>query len=188
MIADYVRRQRVYYVQTRAYYYAGFKSVTGVSTNPRGDQPNINTDKALFQRHSRSFAWANINQDGLRAPGMDQKFRTPIGEGWYKSTGKYNNTVSVSAGSDKVKAYGGLFGYLNNGGVIKGQSFQRYTAKANVDFNATNWLTFGNSMTVRLWQTVSGQSNAGSLPSVTQEVYMNQPETFILTRSLRFCR
>jgi hypothetical protein len=63
-----------------------------------------------------------------------------------------DNTVSVSGGSDKIKAYGS-FGYLNNGGVVKGQSFERYTAKANVDFTATNWLTFGNSMTVSYGKT-----------------------------------
>ena len=28
-----------------AYYYAGLNPVTGISTKPRGDQPNINTDK-----------------------------------------------------------------------------------------------------------------------------------------------
>jgi TonB-dependent starch-binding outer membrane protein SusC len=71
-----------------------------------------------------------------------------------------DNTISVSAGSDKIKAYGS-FGYLNNGGVIKGQSFERYTAKANVDFTATNWLSFGNNMTVSYGKQQFGQSNAG---------------------------
>ncbi len=71
-----------------------------------------------------------------------------------------DNTVSVSGGSDKIRAYGS-FGYLNNGGVVKGQSFERYTAKANVDFTATKWLSFGNSMTVSYGKQQYGQSNAG---------------------------
>jgi TonB-linked SusC/RagA family outer membrane protein len=71
-----------------------------------------------------------------------------------------NNTISVSGGSDKIRAYGS-FGYLNNGGVVKGQSFERYTAKANVDFTATNWLSFGNNMTVSYGKQSYGQSNAG---------------------------
>jgi hypothetical protein len=71
-----------------------------------------------------------------------------------------DNTISVSGGTDKIKAYGS-FGYLKNGGVVKGQSFERYTAKVNVDFAATNWLSFGNNMTVSYGKQQFGQSNAG---------------------------
>ena len=144
-----------------AYYYAGLNPVTGVSTNPRGDQPNINTDKALFSATADPFAWANINQGWASGTWDGSKVQNTDWRGMVQEQSvTTNNTVSVSAGSDKVKAYGS-FGYLNNGGVIKGQSFQRYTAKANVDFNATNWLTFGNSMTVSYGKQQFGQSNAG---------------------------
>jgi TonB-dependent starch-binding outer membrane protein SusC len=140
-----------------AYYYAGLNPVTGISTNPRGDLPNINTDRTLFAATADRFAWANINQ-GWSSGTWDGStdWRSMVKEQSVTS----NNTISVSGGSDKVKAYGS-FGYLNNGGVIKGQSFSRYTAKANVDINATNWLTFGNSMTVSYGKQSFGQSNAG---------------------------
>jgi TonB-linked SusC/RagA family outer membrane protein len=144
-----------------AYYYAGLNPVTGVSTNPRGDQPNINTDKALFSATADPFAWANINQGWASGTWDGSKVQNIDWRGMVKEQSiTTDNTVSVSGGSDKIKAYGS-FGYLNNGGVVKGQSFERYTAKANVDFTATNWLTFGNSMTVSYGKQQFGQSNAG---------------------------
>jgi len=144
-----------------AYYYAGLNPVTGVSTNPRGDQPNINTDRSLFSATADPFAWANINQGWASGTWDGSKVQTIDWRGMVKEQSiTTDNTISVSGGSDKIKAYGS-FGYLNNGGVVKGQSFERYTAKANVEFTATNWLSFGNSMTVSYGKQQFGQSNAG---------------------------
>ena len=144
-----------------AYYYAGLNPVTGVSTNPRGDQPNINTDRTLFAASADRFAFANINQGWATGTWDGSKVQTTDWTGMVKEQSiTTNNTMSVSGGSDKIKAYGS-FGYLNNGGVIKGQSFSRYTAKANIDFTATNWLSFGNSMIVSYGKQQFGQSNAG---------------------------
>ena len=53
------------------------------------------------------------------------------------------------------------FGYLNNKGVIKGQSFRRFTAKSSVDMTPTKWLSFGNNMSVSYGTQEFGQSNAG---------------------------
>src|SRR6185503_4944332 len=146
-----------------AYYYAGLNPTTGAPNpaNPRGDQPNINTDRALFSATSDPFAWANINQGWASGTWDGSKVQTIDWRGMVKEQSiTTDNTISVSGGSDKIKAYGS-FGYLNNGGVVKGQSFQRYSAKANVDFTATSWLSFGNSMTVSYGKQQFGQSNAG---------------------------
>ncbi len=144
-----------------AYYYAGLNPVTGVSSNPRGDQPNINTDRTLFAATADPFAWANINQGWSSGTWDGSKVQTTDWRGKVKEQSlTTNNTISVSGGSDKVKAYAS-FGYLNNGGVVKGQSFERYSAKANVDFTATKWLTFGNSVTASYQKQQFGQSNAG---------------------------
>ena len=144
-----------------AYYYAGLNPVTGVSTNPRGDQPNINTDRSLFSATADPYAWANINQGWASGTWDGSKVQTTDWRGMVKEQSvTSDNTISVSGGSDKIKAYGS-FGYLNNGGVIKGQSFERYSAKANVDFTATNWMTFGNTMTVSYSKQSYGQSDAG---------------------------
>ncbi|MEO8109939.1 MAG: TonB-dependent receptor [Ginsengibacter sp.] len=144
-----------------AYYYAGLNPVTGVSTNPRGDQPNINTDRTLFAATSDPFAWANINQGWAGGTWDGSKVQTTDWTGMVKEQSvTTDNTISVSGGTDKIKAYGS-FGYLNNGGVVKGQSFERYTAKVNVDIAATSWLSFGNNMTVSYGKQSFGQSNAG---------------------------
>jgi TonB-linked SusC/RagA family outer membrane protein len=144
-----------------AYYYAGLNPVTGVSTNPRGDQPNINTDRSLFSATADPYAWANINQGWASGSWDGSKVQTTDWRGMVKEQSvTSDNTISVNGGSDKIKAYGS-FGYLNNGGVIKGQSFERYSAKANVDFTATNWMTFGNTMTVSYSKQSYGQSDAG---------------------------
>jgi TonB-linked SusC/RagA family outer membrane protein len=144
-----------------AYYYAGLNPATGVSTNPRGDEPNINTDRSLFSATADRFAWANINQGWASGTWDGSKVQNTDWRGMVKEQSiTTDNTVSVSGGSDKIKAYGS-FGYLNNGGVVKGQSFERYSAKANVDFTATKWLSFGNSMTVSYSKQQYGQSNAG---------------------------
>jgi len=144
-----------------AYYYAGLNPATGISTNPRGDQPNLNNDRALFSATADPFAWANINQGWASGTWDGSKVKTTDWMGMVKEQSvTTDNTISVSGGSDKIKAYGS-FGYLNNGGVVKGQSFERYTAKANVDFTATNWLSFGNSMTVSYGKQQFGQSGAG---------------------------
>ena len=143
------------------YYYAGLNPATGVSSNPRGDQPNINTDRTLFAATADPFAWANINQGWASGTWDGSKVQTTDWRGKVKEQSiTTNNTISVSGGSDRVKAYGS-FGYLNNGGVVKGQSFERYTAKANVDFTATQWLSFGSNITTSYQKQQFGQSNAG---------------------------
>ena len=43
-----------------AYYYAGLNPATGVSTYPRGDQPDISRDRTYFNATGDPSAWANI--------------------------------------------------------------------------------------------------------------------------------
>ncbi|MFX6023197.1 hypothetical protein ABTF26_19395, partial [Acinetobacter baumannii] len=58
-----------------------------------------------------------------------------------------DNTISLSGGTDKIKAYGS-FGYLNNTGTIKGQSYKRYSAKSSIDITANKWFSFGNNLNI----------------------------------------
>ncbi len=71
-----------------------------------------------------------------------------------------DNILSVSGGTDKIKAYGS-FGYLNNKGTIKGQSFERYTARSNIDIAATKWLSFGANLNFSYGTQQYGQSDIG---------------------------
>src|SRR4029079_9014221 len=43
-----------------AYYYAGLNTTTGISSYPRGDQPNIDNDRTYFNATADPSAWANI--------------------------------------------------------------------------------------------------------------------------------
>ncbi len=144
-----------------AYYYAGLNPTTGISTYPRGDQPDQAKDRTFFGATIDPFAWANIAQGWASGTWDGSKVKTTDWGGMVKQQSlTTNNTISVSGGTDKVKAYGS-FGYLNNEGTIKGQDYTRYTARANVDFKATNWLSFGTNINIAYNKQNYGQSNAG---------------------------
>jgi TonB-linked SusC/RagA family outer membrane protein len=144
-----------------AHYYAGLDPTTGVSTFPRGDQPDINFDKTYFAASADPFAWANIQQGWAGGTWDPSKVKTTDWRGMVtQQSVTTDNLISVSGGTDKIKAYGS-FGYLNNTGTIKGQSFERYTANTKVDITATKWLTFGNSINVSYGKQEYGQSNSG---------------------------
>jgi TonB-linked SusC/RagA family outer membrane protein len=144
-----------------AYYYSGLNPNTGISTYPRGDQPDQNRDKTYFAATTDPAAWNNIAKGWASGTWDGSKVETTDWTGMVKRQGlTTNNLVSVSGGTDKIKAYGS-FGYLNNQGTTKGQDFERYTARANVDLNATDWLSFGSNINVNFSKQNYGQSGAG---------------------------
>jgi TonB-linked SusC/RagA family outer membrane protein len=144
-----------------AYYYAGLNATTGVSTYTRGDEPTLAQDRTFFSATADPYAWANINQGWASGTWDPSKVTTTDWRGMVTQQGiTTNNTLSVSGGTDKIKAYGS-FGYLNNTGTIKGQSFERYTANVNVDIAATKWLSFGSNINVNYNKQEYGQSGSG---------------------------
>src|SRR6186713_457118 len=144
-----------------AYYYAGLNPTTGISTYPRGDQPDINRDKVYFSATADPYAWANIAQGWASGTWDPSKVKTTDWMGMVtQQSMTTDNLLSVSGGTDKIKAYGS-FGYLNNKGTIKGQSFERYTTRANVDISATKWLSFGTNINFSYGTQQYGQSGTG---------------------------
>ncbi len=106
-----------------AYYYAGLNQTTGVSTYPRGDQPTVATDRVFFGATSDPTAWANIEKGWASGTWDGSKVTTTDWGAIVKQNSiTSDNLLSVSGGTDKLKAYASL-GYLNNTGTIKGQSF-----------------------------------------------------------------
>ena len=102
--------------------------------------------KFILVQPADPYAWANIAQGWASGTWDGSKVATTDWRGMVTQQSiTTDNIISVSGGTDKIKAYGS-FGYLNNKGTIKGQSFERYTAKANVDFAATKWLSFGTNI------------------------------------------
>ncbi|WP_242674923.1 SusC/RagA family TonB-linked outer membrane protein [Niastella populi] len=148
--ADYITFRRW------AYYYKN------PAANPRGDQPNIAFDRQIFLATSDPSAWANIARGWASGTWDGSKVQTTDWFGMVTQTGITKNlTLSVSGGSEKAKVYGS-FGYLNNTGTQKGQSFKRYNANVNVDVNATKWFSFGSNMTVAYSVQEYGQSRTGA--------------------------
>ena len=144
-----------------AYYYAGLNPATGISTYPRGDQPDIAHDRTYFNATADPYAWANIAQGWASGTWDPSKVKTTDWRGMVAQQSiTSDNTISVSGGTDKIKAYGS-FGYLNNTGTIKGQSFERYTANTNVDIAATKWFSLGSHINVNYNKQEYGQSTSG---------------------------
>jgi TonB-linked SusC/RagA family outer membrane protein len=144
-----------------AYYYAGLNNKTGVSIYPRGDQPTIANDRTLFAATADPSAWANINKGWASGTWDGSQVATTDWRGLVSQQNiTTDHVLSVSGGSDKVKGYAS-FGYLDNAGSIKGQSYRRYTAKASVDITPTKWLQFGNNINVTYSTQEYGQNGAG---------------------------
>lgn len=139
-----------------AYYYSNPASF------PRGDQPTIANDKFIFLASADPSAWANIAKGWASGKWDGSKVATTNWEGMVTQPGLVSDhTLSVSGGSDKVKAYGS-FGYLNNKGTTIGQSYTRYTGKSSIDITANKWFSMGSNINVSYSIQEFGQSTAGS--------------------------
>lgn len=163
-----------------AFYYAGLNPTTGVSSNPRGDQPNIASDRTFFNATADPSAWANIARGWESGTWDGSKVGTTDWRGMVTQQGiTSDNIINVSGGSDKVKAYGS-FGYLNNKGTIKGQSYERYSAKANVDIAATKWFSFGSNLSITYSTQEYGQSqvNIGTIGTPQGGLYESARSLF----------
>jgi len=163
-----------------AYYYAGLNNATGISSNPRGDQPTIASDKTFFNATGDPSAWANINKGWAGGTWDGSKVATTDWFGMVKQQSvTADNTLSVSGGTDKIKAYAS-FGYLNNKGTIKGQSYTRYTGKANIDITPTKWFNFGTNFALTYSSQEFGQStvNAATIGTPAGGLYESARSLF----------
>ena len=135
-----------------AYYYAN------PTTVPRGDQPTIANDKVLFAATADPTAWSNISKGWATGTWDGSQVSTTDWRGMVMQQNlTSDNTISLSGGTDKIKAYGS-FGYLNNTGTIKGQSYKRYSAKSSIDITANKWFSFGNNLNITYSIQEFGQS------------------------------
>jgi TonB-dependent starch-binding outer membrane protein SusC len=139
-----------------AYYYKN------PSVYPRGDQPTIANDKDIFKATNDPAAWANIEKGWAGGKWDGSQVQTTDWFGMVTQNGLTKNlNISASGGSEKAKAYAS-FGYLDNTGTQKGQSYKRYTTNLNVDISATKWFSFGTNLTVAYSVQEYGQSRTGA--------------------------
>ena len=129
------------------------------AVRPRGDNPNINNDKDIFLATSDPTAWKNIEQGWAGGTWDGSKVGNTEWTDIVSQTGiTSDNLISVSGGSNKIKAYAS-FGYLNNKGTSVGQKFTRYSTKASVDIQATDWFSMGVTANLTYGVQEFGQSN-----------------------------
>ncbi len=137
-----------------AYYYSN------PTVYPRGDNPTIANDKTIFLATSDPAAWANIEKGWAGGKWDGSQVATTDWKDLVSQTGlTQDHTLSVSGGTEKIKAYAS-FGYLNNKGTSIGQKFTRYSGKASVDVQATDWFSMGLTMNLTNSVQEFGQSNA----------------------------
>ena len=138
---------------------------------PRGDQPTQDNDFSIFLGGNDPHAWANIMKgweggtwDGSKVQNtdwVDMVTQTAVTQ---------THTISASGGSDKVKAFGS-FGYLDNEGTMKGQSFRRYSSKISVDLIPKDWFEMGVSINASYGVQQYGQSTTGGQVSGPNTIY-----------------
>lgn len=126
-----------------------------------GNAPTIENDKDIFLATADPSAWANIEKGWAGGTWDGSKVSTTDWTKYVTQTGiTQQHTLSVSGGTEKMKAYGS-FGYLDNTGTLKGQSYRRYNGIANVDITPTEWFSMGANINTSYGLNEYGLSNVG---------------------------
>ncbi|MXN90856.1 SusC/RagA family TonB-linked outer membrane protein [Flavobacterium sp. Sd200] len=140
-------------------------------TFPRGDQPTLANDQAIFNATADPTAFANIARGWETGTWDGSRVQSKDWTDYVTQTGVTNQyTLNVSGGSDKVKAFGS-FGYLDSKGTVIGQAYERYTGKVSVDINPVDWFSFGGTMNGSYGVQNYGQSEAGRSVSTAGSLY-----------------
>lgn len=147
---------------------------------PRGDSPTKESDYLIFNGAKDPYAWRNIERGWVGETWDGSKVPTTNWGDMVTQTGiTHEHTLSASGGSDKVKGYAS-FGYLNNEGTIKGQSYTRYTTKFSLDLNPITWFNMG----VNINGTYSEQQYGSSAQAVGQMVKDRPSNLYAASTSL----
>jgi len=109
------------------------------------DNPTMADDQRIFG--SDPFAWANVQKGWANGTWDGSLVPTTNWTNMVKQTGiTQDHIISVSGGSQKVKAYAS-FGYLKQRGTQLGQDYTRYSSKFNIEINPVKWFTMGTNIT-----------------------------------------
>ncbi|MGE4587049.1 MAG: TonB-dependent receptor [Mangrovibacterium sp.] len=127
-----------------------------------GDQPSLENDGKIELFTADPVAWANIQkgwEGGTWDPSRVETFD------WMDAVTQANltqeHTLSVSGGTRNMKGYAS-FGYLDNQGTTKGQEFQRYSLRINLDVTPKEWIRFGSSINASYLFQDYGQASIGA--------------------------
>ena len=149
----------------------------------RGDQPTQENDAKIFT--GDETAWANIMKGWAGGTWDGSKLTTTNWTDLVTRTGiTTQNTLSASGGTEKMKAYGS-FGYTDNTGVVKGQSYKRYNANVSIDITPVKWFNFGGNLNSSYSVQEYGQSTAGNV-GVSAQTGLYQSAYGIFTYALPY--
>lgn len=158
-----------------AYYYSN------PSVYPRGDKPTEENDYKIFNGSSDPTAWANIKRGWENGTWDGSKVETYNWGGLVTRTGiTHEHTLSVSGGSEKMKGYAS-FGYLNNEGTVKDESYERFTLKSNLEITPAKWFLFGVNMNGTYSNQYYGQNIRPA-----QSMFPDQPSNLYATSTGMF--
>lgn len=119
--------------------------------DPVQDFALFGQDPYMWESVARAYQWTDRDNliaatDGEGRPIYNPSaVRTTDWRDMVTQTGiNQNHQLSISGGDDKMRI---LFsgGYLDHKGVVQGQSYNRYSARLNLDFNVNDWLRIGAS-------------------------------------------
>lgn len=112
--------------------------------NPRGDQPDLEKDKAYFS--GDEAAWANIEKGWAGGKWDPSKSDDTDWTEFVTQTGiTHEHTLRASGGTENIQG-SFSFGYLKNEGTQKGQEFERFNLSMSVDIQAKPWMKIGGSI------------------------------------------
>jgi TonB-linked SusC/RagA family outer membrane protein len=134
------------YVEFRrdAYRRVKFLNPNAAASSTYPDQPTLADDQRIFGQDP--IAFANIQKGWVDGVWHPENVPTTNWTDYALRTGVTNDQiVSVSGGTQNVKAYGS-FGYYNNQGTQIGQDYKRYSGKFSVDLTPTKWFSMGGSV------------------------------------------
>ncbi|MGE5406467.1 MAG: TonB-dependent receptor [Methanosarcina sp.] len=151
-------------------YYASYNATTGLYSRLPGNTPTLANDATINYFTAEPTAWQNIQK------GWDGGSWDPSKVETYNWLGvvtqpsfTQEHTISASGGTKTMKAYGSL-GYLDNQGTTKGQEYQRYTVRTNVELTPKTWITFGAGINGSWQYQDYGQSATGGSSNVTGDL------------------
>jgi TonB-linked SusC/RagA family outer membrane protein len=134
---------------------------------PRADQPTQENDFRIFNGSTDTDAWANIMKGWTGGTWDGSKVETTDWIGMVKRTGiTRQHTVSASGGTENMHGYVS-FGYLDNTGTSRGQSYTRYTVKSSFDVSPVKWFALGGNINASYGVQEYGMSSTGKVSQVT---------------------
>lgn len=143
-----------------------------------GNTPSLANDANIELFTSDPVAWENF-QKGWNGNTWDpSRIET---YDWMGSVTQPNitheHTLSASGGTQTMKGYASI-GYLDNQGTVKGQEYQRYTLRTNVDLTPVDWIKFGSSINASWMNQDYGQSNEGSSMRVPDDLVLSAAKVY----------